>query len=149
MNTSEHGYDAITKLILDANKARLDPACIGSTALPPLPWNEEFDDNPSFSPTPLAHASMFGHESVVKLLLQSSGADSNCQDGFLKRTPLSWAAEYGHSGIVGLFLEPSRANVNSKDDIGFTPLLYAAARGHDSIVDLLLKSGAPKSISFS
>jgi ankyrin repeat domain-containing protein 50 len=78
--------------------------------------------------------SYFGHEAVVKLLLEAK-AKVDSKDGY-GRTPLSWAAERGHEAVVKLLLE-AKAKVDSKDVYGRTPLSWAAERGHEAVVKLL------------
>jgi hypothetical protein len=88
---------------------------------------------------PLIVGSYFGHEVMVKLLLEAkANVDSRFNDG---RTPLSWAAENGHEGIVKLLLE-AKAGVDSEDNNGQTPLLWAAENGHKGIIKLLLEAKA-------
>ena len=89
----------------------------------------------------LVVAAYFGHEVVVKQLLEAnSKADIEPKDSY-GRTPLSWAAERGHEAIVKQLLE-ARANIESKDRKDRTPLSWAAERGREAIVKQLLEAGA-------
>jgi ankyrin repeat protein len=91
--------------------------------------------------TSLLISSYFGHEVVVKLLLEKSD-DLKSEDKIYGQTPLSWAAENGHEAVVKLLLEKG-ADLESKDRIyGQTPLLWAAEKGHEAVVKLLLEKGA-------
>jgi ankyrin repeat protein len=82
----------------------------------------------------------YGHEAVVKLLLEK-GAELEAKDNY-GQTPLLWAAENGHEAVVKLLLEKN-AELEAKDDnYGQTPLSWAAANGHEAVVKLLLEKGA-------
>jgi len=96
--------------------------------------------------TPLAWACKNGHETVVKLLLDSQlekGIDIESKDNKSGLTPLAWACRNGHETVVKLLLEKG-ANIESKDDEGdLTPLIWASSRdGHETVVKLLLEKGA-------
>jgi ankyrin repeat protein len=85
-------------------------------------------------------ASYFGHEAVVRRLLEAD-ADVEAKDVF-SRTPLSWAAKNGHEAVVRLLLE-AEADVEAKDPrLGWTPLSWAAKKGHEAVVRLLLEAEA-------
>ena len=109
--------------------------------------------------TPLIWAARYGHEEVVRLLLQKKDIQPDKQDAEYGRTALSWAAGNGHEGVVRLVLGPRFVNpgsvrrrwgktarvlyrlfVNpdSSCECGQTPLLWAAEKGHEGIVRLLL-----------
>jgi ankyrin repeat protein len=90
--------------------------------------------------TPLSWAAEYGHESVVKLLLETGKVDVDSKDNY-GQTPLSWAAENGHESVVKLLLETGKVDVDSKDNYGQTPLWWAAQNGHESVVKLLLETG--------
>ena len=113
--------------------------------------------------TPLIWAARYGHEEVVRLLLQEKYIKPDQQDTNYSRTALSWAAGNGHEGVVKLFLGPGfvnpasigrwwgRAplvgplfgwryvNPDSSSKCGRTPLLWASQNGHDGVVKLLLE----------
>ncbi|KAH0536220.1 hypothetical protein FGG08_006887 [Glutinoglossum americanum] len=87
----------------------------------------------------LTVGSYFGHDVVVKYLLEREGVDVNRKDGD-GRTPLSWAAERGHLEITKLLVgRESVVDVNNKGRNGRTPLSWAAEGGHPEIVKLLVK----------
>ena len=88
--------------------------------------------------TSLLVGSYFGHDEVVKLLLNGKEVqvDSKDKNG---RTPLSWAAAKGHEAVVGLLLEREDVQADSKENIfGRTPLSWAAVKGYEAVVRLLL-----------
>jgi len=86
--------------------------------------------------TDLMVGSYFGHEAVVRLLLEKA-ADPDSKDDTYGRTPLSWAAENGHEAVVKLLLEEGAA-LDSKDGwYGQTPLSRATEDGHEAVVKLV------------
>ncbi|KAL1909321.1 hypothetical protein Sste5344_004950 [Sporothrix stenoceras] len=84
-------------------------------------------------------ASYFGHDSVVKLLLEK-GADveAKAEDG---RTPLSYAAAEEHEAVARLLFEKG-ADIEAKAYHNWTPLFFAADGGHEAVTRLLLEKGA-------
>ena len=113
--------------------------------------------------TLLMWAARYGHEELVRLLLQQRHTRPDMADTKYGRTALSWAAESGHEGVVRLFLgllfvNPSSigrrwgktpqimsllfgrkyVNPDRPDNDGRTPLSWAASGGHDGVVKLLL-----------
>lgn len=90
--------------------------------------------------TPLALAVEYGHEAVVRLLLETGEADVTLRDDH-NYTPLSTAAMTGQEAIVGLLLETGETDVNSTGCHGGTPLWYATSFGDEAIVRLLLDAG--------
>ena len=87
--------------------------------------------------TPLGDAAAWGHEEVVKLLLERQDVDPNRLDN-REETPLGWAAVEGHEGVVKLLLERKDVDPNRPGDQGGTPLMWAAFKGHEGVVKLLL-----------
>jgi hypothetical protein len=83
-------------------------------------------------------ASYFGHNTVVKQLLESGKADVDLKDKD-GRTPLSYAAENGHEAVVKLLLDTEQLEADSGYDR--TPLSYAAENGNESVFKLLLVTG--------
>jgi len=118
----------------------------------------------SLGVTPLIWAARYGHEEVVRLLLQEKNLRPDEPDANNGRTALSWAAGNGHEGVVRLFLAPQfvnpetvgrqwgkaarlvgllfgerYVNPNSLSEYGRTPLSWAAEGGHEGIAKLLLE----------
>jgi hypothetical protein len=89
--------------------------------------------------TPLSWAAEYGHQAVVKLLL-NKGVNLESKDN-TGRTPLSFAAVGSHEAVVKLLLNKG-ADLESKDNYGLTPLSWASGRRHEAIVKLLLDKGA-------
>ena len=114
--------------------------------------------------TALIWAARYGHEEVVRLLLQEKHIQPDQPDSDYGRTALSWAAGNGHEGVVRLFLRPKFDNPGSagrqwekatqaigslfgrryvnfdrSSKSGRTPLSWAAENGHEGIVKLLLE----------
>ena len=54
--------------------------------------------------TPLSKAAAYGHEEMVKLLLEK-GADLDSKDSEYGWTPLSWAARYRNEAVIKLLRE--------------------------------------------
>ena len=90
--------------------------------------------------TDLMVGSYFGHEVVVRLLVEK-GAEIDSKDSQSGRTPLSWAAGNGHEAVAQLLLEKG-SDVNTEDKGQMTPLHFAAAGGHEAVVKLLLQNRA-------
>lgn len=91
-----------------------------------------------YGKTPLIYACSFGHENIVRFLIQK-GVDVNLAElaGF---TPLFWAAAKGHINIVRLLLD-NGANANIIGSSA-SPLMVASSRGYIHIVRLLIEYGA-------
>jgi len=114
--------------------------------------------------TPLIWAARYGHEEVVKLLLEQKHTQPDIPDRIYGRTALSWAAGSGHEGVVMLFLSRSFVDLGSiglrwektphvmgilfrrkyvhperPDSHGRTPLSWAAEGGRERVVKLLLQ----------
>ncbi|KAL1885699.1 hypothetical protein Plec18167_001194 [Paecilomyces lecythidis] len=105
--------------------------------------SNEIDRNTSndFDRNSLLWAAERGHESVVKLLLQTGKVDLNIKDPEFSKTPLAYAAENGHRAIAELLLGTGEVDPNLDSKEGWTPLAYAAKNGHDAIVKMLLGTG--------
>jgi ankyrin repeat protein len=91
-----------------------------------------------YNQTPLSWAAATGHETVVKLLLDTGKVDidSKDSDGW---TPLRWAAYNGHEAVVMVLLDTGKVDIDSKDSSRYrrTPLSWAAENGHEAVVKLL------------
>ena len=90
--------------------------------------------------TSLLFASKYGHEVVVRLLLETGKANADFQNMW-GETPLLLASQNGHKAVVRLLLETGKADANYKDISGRTPLLLASQNGHEAVVRLLLETG--------
>ena len=95
--------------------------------------------DPTIDRTPLHYASVRGHPSIVKSLLDA-GVDVNRQDQY-GRSPIQLAAMQGHLPTVRAILAYG-ANVNVKDRWGKSPLYSAEIGGYYKIAVLLLQHGA-------
>jgi hypothetical protein len=87
----------------------------------------------------LHSASLGGHETIVRLLLQN-GADVNSMNR-LTGTALTCASRGGHEAVVRLLLE-NGAEINAFGDVQGTALNAASGAGHEAVVRLLLENGA-------
>lgn len=95
-----------------------------------------FDDGQ----TPLHHATINGHTSIVSYLLKNN-AKTASQDSN-GATPLHEAVRYGRADIATLLLA-SGANVNAEDNIGKTPVMLIIPDGQQEIIyDLLIAHNA-------
>jgi ankyrin repeat protein len=88
--------------------------------------------------TPLYIASYYGHEGVVKALLNHPRIQVN--RGKAEMTSLFAAVQEGREGVVELLLKSKGVAVNQANARGVTPLLQACELGHEYICSLLLKA---------
>ena len=89
--------------------------------------------------TPLSWAAEYGHEDVVRLLLEKDSVDINSRDIF-RKIPLTLAAENGHEAIVRLLLGRVGVDINPRDIFDrMIPLIWAAKNGNESVVQLMLR----------
>ena len=89
--------------------------------------------------TPLHQAVRYGHENIVRLLL-NSGANVNAYSQ-LYGTPLHWVAEVGHQGIAVVLLEHG-ANTHALDSHRLTPSGRAREEGQEELALLLNTANA-------
>ena len=82
--------------------------------------------------------SFWGHDKVVKLLLQRNDVKADSKDS-KGRTPLWWAAHEGYEAVVRILLEREDVQTDSKDHNGWTLLREATVWGHEEVVRLLLE----------
>jgi ankyrin repeat protein len=101
------------------------------------PWLAEAPDANGI--TPLHVASMWGHESIVRMLIDR-GAKVNAQNR-AGMTPLHSASMAGHCGVVNMLLNEG-ADPNLCDGMGNAALYFSVWDGHLDIVTRLLSAGA-------
>ena len=95
--------------------------------------------------TPLGLACFFGHQNIVKYLLEK-GADVNIRSNNNFRVmPLHSAVASKNIDIAKLLLEYG-ANANAKQQQDITPLHQAADNGDFEMIKLLLKYNADRSV---
>lgn len=88
-------------------------------------------------------AAKHGHESLVKLLLNSGFDVASQHDTVLGEgtTALHLAAHSGELGVAKLLLQAG-ADVNTLNGMGRTPLFFAAMHAQEPVARLLLENGA-------
>ena len=89
--------------------------------------------------TPLSWAAEYGHESVVRMLIEREEVDINSKDNRYEKTPLSWAAEKGHEAVVQLLIKRDGVEINSRDMCGRTFLSVAAEQAYKAVTQLVIK----------
>lgn len=90
--------------------------------------------------SPLIVAAAYGHEDVVRLLLERH-ADLNRVDPRLGQSALIWAAQNGRGGTLELLLK-AKADVDARDSFGSTALAQSVAWRQLDTVKRLLAAGA-------
>ncbi|CAG7918233.1 unnamed protein product [Penicillium olsonii] len=120
---SYFGLDAVLRQALDHRINDVNTCDSAFTRMGPLSW-----------------AIFQGHESVVRMLLDTGKVDLMSRDG-CGSPPLAHAADKGDESVVELLLGTGMVDINSRDDFGETPLSAAALKGHDSVVKMLLDTG--------
>ncbi|KAL9958600.1 hypothetical protein ACROYT_G035638 [Oculina patagonica] len=99
-----------------------------------------------FKETALHLAVKYGHEEIVKLLLEN-GADIHATN--LHLCTVLHTATDGTEGIniIMLILRCNGVNVNARDGYGNTPVKLAAEKGNSDAVRLLMQNGADVTIA--
>jgi len=144
----EQGYHADAKVQTSAGDfSALCAACIGGYALivkilldkgAVVDLSEGSEDRSPLYHA-LYHASYFGHEEVVRLLL-GSGANASAQGGEFF-TALQAASFIGQGKIVQLLLD-NDADSNAQGGYYGNALQAASYRGYKEVVQLLIENGA-------
>ena len=88
--------------------------------------------------TGLMCAVLFGHTSVVQLLLTVENCQVNCQNRG-GRTALHWACDHKNTVIMtSLLAHPDMWSVNTPDSSGLSPVMYAVMSGNVESVRVLV-----------
>lgn len=90
--------------------------------------------------TPLILASHCGCESLVKLLLETSGPIDVDEADRYGYTALASASLSGHDGVVKLLLTTGQADVHKRRNERY-PFGMAIDGGHEAVVKLFLEPG--------
>jgi ankyrin repeat protein len=101
-------------------------------------WQRKMFQNPDRH-SQLVIASLFGHDTVVQLLLDGS-ADVNAQGGWYGNALQAASAE-GHRQVVEMLLNKG-ADVNAWGGDYGNALQAASEGGHEQVVEMLLNQGA-------
>ncbi|KAK5467499.1 hypothetical protein LTS15_000472 [Exophiala xenobiotica] len=136
---ARNGHEAVVRVLLEMG-AELDSK--HNNGQTPLSWatgGAELESKDNNGQTPLSWAAEYGHEAIVRVLLEM-GAELDSKDNG-GRTPLSWATRNGHEAMVRVLFERG-AELDSKDNGGRTPLSWATGYGHEAVVKVLLERGA-------
>jgi ankyrin repeat protein len=147
---SREGHEAVAKFLLAAGAdvnakafVSLNPAATSGGTGPTatlIRGVEEQRIREKSGFTPLHCAVAYGHEAVVRLLIQN-GADVNA---LAKRSgsPLHQAVRRGDINIVDILLEKG-AEPNTKSDGGVTPTTLASALGRRDLLERLTRDEMP------
>ena len=86
---------------------------------------------------------MYGHDELVRMLLEREDIDTNQADTVFGRTPLSCAAWCGNASVVKMLLERNDVRIATLDSYNQTPLSLALSEEHDEFVRILQQSRFP------
>ena len=87
------------------------------------------------------HASIRGHQKLVRYLLRKRPSDVNRVANEKRETPLHWAAQQSQFAIINILLE-YEADVDIEDADGCTALYFATFARNVRSVEILLTHGA-------
>lgn len=96
------------------------------------------EEGMEYKKTPLHLAVEFGHNDIVKLLLDKK-ADVNAKTAF-GFTPLHFAAMKGRKEVADMLIS-KKCKLDIKNTFGITPIFMAASLGHVDVLELLLSKG--------
>lgn len=100
------------------------------------------DPNGDYGITSMHLASQNGHESTVRLMMNSKGVHVDEPTAVNLSIPMHYAAQGGHMLVAGLIISRSAESLIKTDKTGRTCVHLAAAAGHKEMVGLLLGQGA-------
>ena len=101
------------------------------------------DTKDEYECTSLLHACFFGHEEIVKLLLErKANVNAETKQG---NTALRIACDNGRTSVAQMLID-AKADINVRNEYGETTLHEASSQGRDEMVRFLLKNKADSDI---